>query len=141
METKEKTVVTIETTVNAPVEKVWENWSNPAHITKWAFASPDWHTPRSENDLRAGGKFSSRMEAKDGSMGFDFGGVYDIVTPHQYIEYTLGDSRKVKTTFTSTGNATHIVQSFEAEEMNPVEMQRGGWQAILDNFKQYTEAN
>ena len=81
------------------------------------------------------------MEAKDGSYGFDFGGVYDIVRKNDYIEYTMGDGRKVKTTFTTKGNTTHVLESFEAEETNPVEMQRGGWQAILDNFKKYTETN
>ena len=140
METQEKTVITIENTINAPVEKVWETWTKPEHITKWAYASDDWHTPRAENDLRPGGSFSSRMEAKDGSMGFDFGGIYDAVRKNEYIEYTLGDDRKVKVWFTVQGNKTKIVESFEAEGMNPIEMQRGGWQAILDNFKKYTES-
>lgn len=141
MDTKAKTVITIESTVNAPVAKVWEFWNEPRHITGWAAASDDWHTPRAENDLRAGGQFSSRMEAKDGSMGFDFGGVYDAVTPNEHIAYTLGDGRKVDIRFTSSGGATHIVQKFEAEAQNPVEMQQGGWQAILNNFKAYTEKN
>jgi uncharacterized protein YndB with AHSA1/START domain len=141
METQNKTVITIESTVNAPVEKVWQYWSEPGHITKWNNASDDWHTPRAENDLRTGGKFSSRMEAKDGSMGFDFGGVYDEVRNNEYIEYTMGDNRKVKVTFIPNGDSTKIVESFEAEETHPVEMQRGGWQSILDNFKKYTEAN
>ena len=140
METQEKTVVTIETTVNAPVEKVWEYWTKPEHITKWNHASDDWHSPRAENDLRTGGKFSARMEAKDGSMGFDFAGVYDEVRNNEYIEYTMGDDRKVKVTFTPQGNATKVVESFEAENTHSIEMQRGGWQAILDNFKKYTEA-
>jgi uncharacterized protein YndB with AHSA1/START domain len=141
METQDKTIITVENTINAPVEKVWEYWSKPEHITKWSNASDDWHTPRAENDLRAGGSFSSRMEAKDGSMGFDFGGVYDEVREHAYIEYTLGDSRKVKITFSSNRDTTHVTESFEAEGTNPIEMQRGGWQAILDNFKKYTETN
>ena len=141
METQTKTTITVETTIKAPVAKVWEYWSKPEHITKWCNASDDWHTPRAENDLREGGSFSSRMEAKDGSMGFDFGGIYDVVRNHQYIEYTMGDGRKVNITFTSQGNKTKLVESFEAESTNPVEMQRGGWQAILDNFKKYTEAN
>ena len=141
METKEKTVITVENTINAPVEKVWEYWTKPAHITKWNNASDDWHTPFAENDLRTGGKFSSRMEAKDGSFGFDFGGVYDEVRDNEYIEYTMGDGRKAKIKFTKQGNATHVDVSFEAENENPVEMQRGGWQAILDNFKKYAEAN
>jgi len=140
METKEKTVITVKTTVNAPVAKVWEYWAKPEHITKWCNASDDWHTPRAENDLRTGGRFSSRMEAKDGSMGFDFGGVYDKVKSNEYIEYTMGDGRKVQVNFTANGNSTDIVEKFEAEDANPIEMQQGGWQAILDNFKKYTES-
>jgi uncharacterized protein YndB with AHSA1/START domain len=141
METMEKTIITVESTVNAPVEKVWESWTKPEHIVKWNAASDDWHTPRAENDLRVGGSFSARMEAKDGSFGFDFGGIYDAVRKNEYIEYTLGDGRKVSITFTSNGNTTKVVESFEAEGTHPVEFQKGGWQAILDNFKKYTEAN
>jgi uncharacterized protein YndB with AHSA1/START domain len=141
METQEKTIIMVENIVNAPVEKVWEYWSKPEHITQWANASDDWHTTRAENDLRTGGSFSSRMEAKDGSFGFDFGGIYDVVRKNEYIEYTLGDGRKVDITFSSQGNKTKVVQNFEAESTNPVEMQKGGWQAILDNFKKYTENN
>ncbi|MGZ5218841.1 MAG: SRPBCC family protein [Chitinophagaceae bacterium] len=141
METQQATVITVENTINAPVQKVWEFWSKPEHITKWCNASDDWHTPRAENDLRTGGKFVSRMEAKDGSFGFDFGGVYDEVRNNEYIEYTMSDGRKVKITFSANGNTTKVVESFDAETTNPVEMQRGGWQAILDNFKKYTEAN
>lgn len=141
METQEKTIIKVENTVEAPVEKVWEFWTGPEHITKWNNASDDWHTPRAENDLRAGGSFVSRMEARDGSMGFDFGGVYDAVRKNEYIEYTLGDGRKVKITFTPEGNCTRVVESFEAEDQNSLELQRGGWQAILDNFRKYTEGN
>jgi uncharacterized protein YndB with AHSA1/START domain len=141
METQQKTVLTVETTVNAPVEKVWGYWSSPEHITKWCSPSDDWHTPTAENDLRTGGKFSSRMEAKDGSMGFDFAGVYDEVRPNEYIEYTIGDGRKVDITFSASGNQTKVVENFEAESINPIEMQQGGWQAIIDNFKKYTESN
>ncbi len=141
METTAKTVITIENTVNAPVEKVWAYWSKPEHITKWNNASDDWHTPWAKNDLRVGGSFSSRMEAKDGSFGFEFAGVYDAVRTNEYIEYTMGDGRKVKTTFTGNGNTTKVVSSFEAEDTNSIELQRGGWQAILDNFKKYTENN
>lgn len=140
MSTQDKTIITIESTVNAPVEKVWEYWTKPEHITQWNSASDDWHTPRAENDLRAGGSFASRMEAKDGSMGFDFGGVYDAVRTNEYIEYTMGDSRKVKINFSTQGKQTNVTESFEAENTNSVEMQRSGWQAILDNFKKYTEA-
>jgi len=141
METQEKTIVTIENTINAPVEKVWEYWSKPQHIIKWNAASDDWHTPRSENDLREGGRFVSRMEAKDGSMGFDFGGVYNVVRKNEYIEYTMDDDRKVKNNFSAQGNKTKVVINFEAETQNSVEMQKGGWQAILDNFKKYVESN
>ena len=141
MESAKKQTITVENTIKAPVKKVWDYWSGPEHIKKWNSASDDWHTPRAENDLRVGGSFVSRMEAKDGSMGFDFGGTYDEVKEHEYIEYTIGDGRKVKVRFSGKGNTTKVVVNFEAEETNSVEMQRGGWQAILDNFKKYTEAN
>jgi uncharacterized protein YndB with AHSA1/START domain len=140
MTTEHKTVITVENTINAPVEKVWEYWTKPEHITQWNNASDDWHTPRAENDLRVGGNFVSRMEARDGSFGFDFGGVYDAITTNEYIEYTLGDGRKVTVTFTAGGITTKVIESFEAESTNPIEMQKGGWQNILDNFKKYTEA-
>jgi len=141
METTTATKITVESTVNAPVEKVWNYWSTPEHITKWCTASDDWHTPFAQNDLRTGGKFSSRMEAKDGSFGFDFGGVYDLVKTNELIEYTMGDGRKVEIHFITDGNKTKIVETFDAETTNPIETQQGGWQAILDNFKKYTEAN
>lgn len=141
MTTQETTIITVENTVNAPAKKVWEYWTKPEHITQWNNASDDWHSPRAENDLRQGGNFVYRMEAKDGSFGFDFGGVYDVVKPNEYIEYTIGDGRKVKITFSTKGNMTEVVESFEAENTNSIEMQRGGWHAILDNFKKYTEAN
>jgi uncharacterized protein YndB with AHSA1/START domain len=134
-------IITVEATVKAPVEKVWQLWTEPKHIQRWNNASDDWHTPFSENDLRVGGKFTSRMEAKDGSFGFDFGGVYDEVKPNQVIAFTIGDGRKVKITFTKEGGDTRVTEIFEAENQNPVEMQRGGWQAILNNFKKYTESN
>jgi uncharacterized protein YndB with AHSA1/START domain len=141
METQDKTIITVENTIDAPIEKVWEFWTKPEHITNWNNASDDWHTPHAENDLRAGGSFVYRMEAKDGSMGFDFGGIYDEVRDNEYIEYTISDGRKVKVTFSVDGNTTKVVESFEAENMNSIEMQKGGWQAILDNFKKYAEAN
>ena len=131
--------ITIETTVQAPIEKVWELYNEPAHVKKWNSASDDWHTPRAENDLRAGGKFLYRMEAKDGSFGFDFFGTYDEVIPHEKIDYTLGDGRKVSITFKGQGNETEIIVIFDAESENPIEMQQQGWQAILDSFKKYTE--
>lgn len=131
--------ITIETTVNAPVEKVWRLWNEPSAINNWCTATPEWHTINATNDLKAGGKFSSRMEAKDGSMGFDFGGVYDVVKTHEQINYTMGDTRKVDISFTKQGNGTRIVQTFDAENQNPIEMQQMGWQAILNNFKSYVE--
>jgi uncharacterized protein YndB with AHSA1/START domain len=139
METATPTTITIETTVNAPMDKVWDAWTKPEHITQWSFASDDWHTPWAKNDLREGGRFSSRMEAKDGSMGFEFGGVYNKITTNKQIAYTMEDGRKVDIQFTSEGNNIKVVQSFEAETQNSVEMQRSGWQAILDNFKKYAE--
>jgi len=141
METITKTNITVENTVNAPVEKVWECYTRPEHITRWNSASDDWHTPRAENDLRVGGKFSSRMESKDGTMGFDFWGIYDEVKTNELIAYTLGDGRKAEVIFIPEGNATKVLVTFEAETQNPIELQRGGWQAILDNFKKYTETN
>ena len=133
--------ITVQANVNAPVEKVWKYWSEPQHITKWCAASDDWHAPHAENDLRTGGKFSTTMAAKDGSFSFDFGGEYTKVELHKTMEYTMGDGRKVWISFASEGNVTKVVETFEPESQNPVEMQQGGWQAILDNFKRYTESN
>jgi len=136
----EKIKITVEATINASVQKVWECWTEPKHITQWCFASDDWHAPIAENDLRVGGSFMSRMEAKDGSFGFDFGGVYDGVQMHEHISYTMEDTRKVKITFDGDGNSTRVIETFEAETENPVEMQQAGWQAILNNFKKYVES-
>ena|SRR5688572_5486795 len=141
METATATRITVETTVKAPVEKVWEYFSGPQHITKWNNASEDWHSPSAKNDLRPGGKFVTRMEARDGSMGFDFEGTYDQVKTNELIEYTMGDGRKVFVNFTNNGNETKVVETFDAENTHSIEMQKTGWQAILDNFKRYTEAN
>ena len=129
--------------MNEPVEKVWDAFTNPKHITEWSFASDDWHSPRAENDLRVGGVFLTRMEAKDGSTGFDFGGTYDEVIPNKKIAYTMNgdDKRKVTVVFEEMGNSTHVTTAFDPENENPIEMQKGGWQAILENFKKYTEAN
>nr|WP_199000782.1 SRPBCC family protein [Flavobacterium sp. ASV13] len=134
-------MITIQSTINASIDKVWEFWTLPEHITKWSFASPEWHTPYAENDLREGGKFSSTMAAKDGSMSFDFGGEYTLVEKNKAIQYVLGDGRKVEISFTETPNGVEIIESFDPETQNPEEMQRGGWQAILDNFKSYVENN
>ncbi|MGG1556266.1 SRPBCC family protein [Paenibacillus ferrarius] len=139
METGKPAILKVEALIQSPIEHVWSYWTEPNHIIQWNSASPDWHTPRAENDLRVGGSFSSRMEAKDGSFGFDFGGVYDDVRPHEHIAYTIGDGRKVKIDFIREGSATRVVESFEAESQNAPEMQQAGWQAILDNFKKYAE--
>ena len=136
----EKSVaVTISATVNVPIEKVWKLWNTPEDIVQWNTASPDWHTPTAKNDLKENGKLTFRMEAKDGSFGFDFEGTYTKVIPNELIEYTIADGRKVRIQFTSNGNETHIVETFDAETENPVEMQRDGWQAILNSFKAYSE--
>lgn len=133
------TRITVETVVNAPVATAWKCWNEPAHITQWNHASDDWHSPRATVDLKEGGKFTARMEAKDGSVGFDFGGTYTKVVPHKAIEYVMGDGRAVSVTFEDQKGKTRIVETFDAESQNSVEMQRGGWQAILDNYKKYTE--
>ncbi|RYD80199.1 MAG: polyketide cyclase [Sphingobacteriales bacterium] len=133
-------MITVQTSVNADVKKVWDSFNNPDHIVKWNQPSPDWHSVSSKNDLRAGGAFSTRMEAKDGSMGFDFAGIYDVVEENKYIEYTLGDGRKVNVHFSQDGENTKVVESFDPENINPAEMQQAGWQAILDSFKKYTES-
>lgn len=141
METTAKTVITVKTVINAPVEKVWACWTEPRHITKWCQASDDWHAPHAENDLRNGGKFSTTMAARDGSVSFDFNGVYTNVVPNKVIEYILEDERKVTIHFAGKEKETEVVESFEAEGTHPVEMQQAGWQSILNNFKKYTEAN
>lgn len=140
METSNKTTITVEVTVHKPVEEVWTYWNEPQHITKWCYASDEWHAPTAENDLRAGGNFVTRMEAKDGSMGFDFGGVYDEVRVHEFISYTMGDGRKVEITFISQGDDTKVIEAFDAESTHSLEMQQAGWQAILNNFKSYSES-
>jgi len=127
--------VTIEAAINASIEKVWEYYTNPVHIVRWNNASDDWHTPRAENDLRKGGRFLSRMEARDGSSGFDFTGVYTDVRPPDHIAYTLDDDRKVEISFISTVNMTRVRITFEAEQTNPVELQKEGWQSIHNNFR------
>jgi uncharacterized protein YndB with AHSA1/START domain len=136
---EDKKTITIKTKVNASIEKVWQCWTEPEHIKKWNNASEDWHTTFAENDLRVGGKFLSRMEAKDGSFGFDFSGSYDEVKLYEVITYTLGDGRKVRNVFVYNENKTEVTETFEAESENSIKMQQEGWQAILDNFKRYTE--
>lgn len=138
---EKRKIITVEATIKAPVQKVWNYWSAPKHIVQWNNASDDWHTPRAENDLRTGGKFFSRMEAKDGSSGFDFSGVYDQVKKHELIAYSISDGRKVSVTFSGDKNKTKITETFEAENTHSIELQKTGWQAILDNFKKYVETH
>ena len=135
----EKTIIEVEVSVNAPLHLVWQKWTNTQDIKNWNAASIDWHTTKAENDLRIGGKFTSRMEAKDGSMGFDFWGIYTEIKENEKIEYTLGDDRKVKIQFSEKDGITHIIERFEAETENTIELQKFGWQAILNSFKNYVE--
>ena len=131
--------IIIQTTIAAPLQKVWELWTKPEHIIKWNAASEDWHTPRATNDLRTGGKFTARMEAKDGSMGFDFGGTYNEVKENELISYTMDDGRTVQVTFAQIGDSVTVTESFDPESENSREMQEAGWQSILNNFKKYVE--
>lgn len=140
MDTHEKVTITVETTVARPVSTVWDAWTDPKHIVNWNQASDDWHTPWAENDLRPGGRFTSRMEARDGSTGFDFGGVYDDVAQNELLIYTMDDGRQVTVTFTSVADGTQVVETFDAEHTYTIEQQREGWQSILDHFKAYVES-
>ncbi|NSL88365.1 SRPBCC family protein [Chitinophaga solisilvae] len=140
MTTANQTTITVAAIVNAPVEKVWQYWTLPEHITQWCQASPDWHAPHAESDLRPGGKFVTTMAAKDGSVSFDFQGTYTEVQAPNVLAYNIVDGRRVHITFESKGDTTEITETFDPEGTNPLEMQRGGWQAILDNFKQYAES-
>ena len=137
MKTVEKIVV--ETTVNAPIAKVWNAYTTPADIVKWNAASADWHTTKASVDLREGGAFSSRMEAKDGSMGFDFAGTYTKIVVHKLIAYSFG-GRLAQIDFINAKDGVRVVVSFDPETTNSIEKQKGGWQAILNNFKHYVEA-
>lgn len=137
MEQHEK--ITVEANINAPVTQVWKAWTTPGDIMIWNTADPSWHCPLSENDLRVGGKFKSRMEAKDGSFGFDFEGVYDSVDLHKEITYTMGDGRVATTIFKEENGKTKVATTFDAEEVNSIELQRNGWQAILNNFAKHVE--
>ena len=141
METAETQRIKVQTIVNATAEKAWNYFSAPEHITKWAFASDDWHAPYAENDLRKDGKFKTTMAAKDGSFSFDFEGTYTNVIPNESFEYAMSDGRKAKVTFSADGNKTKVVETFDPETTNSVEMQRAGWQAILDNYRKHVESN
>lgn len=140
-QTREPRKISVRTVVKAPVEKVWLYWTEPKHITQWNAASNDWHSPAAENDLRENGKFSYRMEAKDGSRGFDFEGIYNKVEPHRHISYTIGDGRKADVYFQEDGTTTVLEEIFDADMSHSAEMQQTGWQAILDNFKAHVERN
>jgi uncharacterized protein YndB with AHSA1/START domain len=133
-------MITVKNTIDAPISKVWEFWTLPEHITKWNTPSPDWHTPYAENDVQEGGKFKSTMAAKDGSMSFDFEGEYTLVKQNEAINYVIADGRKVEISFKQTPNGVEVVESFDPETENSEEMQRGGWQAIMDSFKSYVES-
>lgn len=135
-----KDPISIQCTVEAPVDKVWKIFIQPEHIKKWNNASDDWHTPEVENDFRENGKFVYRMEAKDGSVGFNFEGVYDRIEDHKLIIFNLADDRKVQVSFEEKDGATLVEEIFEPEDTHPVELQKDGWQAILNNFKKYIES-
>ncbi|PJZ48772.1 SRPBCC family protein [Leptospira saintgironsiae] len=133
--------INIQATIAADIKKAWEYYTDPKHIIHWNFATDDWQCPWAKNDLRPGGMYSARMEAKDGSFGFEFGAIYDTVVDQKNLAYTMGDGRKATVNFENKDNETIVTVIFDPESTNPVEMQRGGWQAILDNYKKYTEAN
>ncbi len=133
--------ITVEVIVNAPIDRVWKCWTDPAHIVGWNFASDDWHCPSASNELQVGATFSWRMEAKDGSFGFDFMGVYDTIEPQSLLRSTLGDSRKVEIVFSEHEGQTKVVETFEIEDQNSADLQREGWQAILNNFKKHCESH
>ncbi len=133
--------ITVSVAIQAPIEKVWNYFTIPEHIKTWNTASEEWHSPKAENDLRPGGHFSYRMEAKDGSVGFDFGGVYDEVVTGEKIAFTLGDGRKVNILFAEVDGITTVNETFEPESENSIELQQQGWQAIMDSFRRYTESH
>lgn len=133
--------ITVETSVKADPEKVWDYWTKPEHIVNWNFALDDWHCPNAENDLRENGRFNYKMSSKDGKVSFNFEGEYTFVKMYECIHYMLGDGRKVEITFSSDGKNTKVTETFEPEQINPEEMQKTGWQNIIDNFKKYTESN
>ena len=133
--------ITVETLVKADLKTVWGAWNSPDDIKQWNAASEDWHTTRSSVDLREGGKFVARMEAKDGSEGFDFEGTYTRIVPRKLIEYRMSDGREVTVEFKQDAGGVLVRETFDAETQNPPELQRQGWQAILDNFARHVEAN
>lgn len=134
-----KNPITVNTLINASLSKVWDCWTKPEHITKWAFASDDWEAPFAENDLKTGGKFKTVMSSKDKKHSFDFIGQYTNVLEHELIEYDMDDGRHVKIVFKQTPSGTEVIQTFDPESENSEEMQKEGWQSILNNFKKYVE--
>ncbi len=130
--------ITVSATINAPILKVWDSYTNPKHIVNWNFADPSWHCPSAENDMRIGGTYKARMEAKDGSFGFDFEAIYTGIKEGKEFTYEFG-GRVATVQFKDLGNQTEVIVTFDPENENPLEMQKGGWQAILNNFKNYTE--
>ena len=137
---KNKEMITVQANIGAPLELVWACWTRPEHIVRWNHASDDWHTVKSEIDLKEGGRFLSRMEAKDGSMGFDFSGTFNVVRNLESLEYTLDDGRLVEVDFRESGKKVEVTEKFEPENSNPVDFQKTGWQAIMDNFSAYVES-
>ncbi len=133
--------ITVTATVNADAKKVWDYYTKPEHITKWNFADPSWQCPSASNDMRVGGKYAARMEAKDGSFGFDFEAIYSVITDGESFTYGMPNGRQVSVVFKPEGDKTEVVVTFDAEDQNSLEMQKNGWQAILNNFKSYTESN
>ncbi len=133
--------IKINTKINAPIQKVWDYYNNPEHVTKWNAATEDWHSPKAVNDLKVGGSFNYRMEARDGSEGFDFTGIYDKIDINKFIQYTMTDGRVVKIQFNGDESSTAIEIEFDAETFNTIEVQKDGWQSILNNFKNYVENN
>jgi uncharacterized protein YndB with AHSA1/START domain len=133
-------MIKVEADVHATIDKVWNCWNDPAHITNWCFAASDWHAPKSSNDLKVGGKFATTMAAKDGSFSFEFGGEYTAVDLYKHLAYTMGDGRKVEIDFHDSGTHVQLVEKFDPENENSEDMQQAGWQAILNNFKSYCES-
>jgi uncharacterized protein YndB with AHSA1/START domain len=133
-------MITIETLINSTIENTWDAYMNPERMIHWNFAGEDWHSPQATNDLSIGGKRFVRMEAKDGSFGFDLIGFYDEIIPDQKIQYHLEDNRKVVVTFETTEHGVRVVEQFDPENENSEEMQRAGWLMILENFRKHAES-
>jgi uncharacterized protein YndB with AHSA1/START domain len=133
--------ISIETTINAPISTVWEKWTSPSHVQYWNFASPDWHCPKATTELKIGGEFHYEMASKDGTMSFDFWGTFQQIEPEKFLDIIIGDGRKMHVNFEKTESGTTVTEQFEPENQNPEDMQKAGWQMILDNFKNYVETS